>query len=509
MDMEISGWILEFLLRQQISDLLLNKIVTNVDFPIANNNQRLKKTLILRSIASEIGNGSVSEKILESLEVIEKLDQREGVKIVDLMKAAYRAVAVECTVKYLGGSPLKRGQGRYFEALKRIWGGRVEKLDEMGESELVTDELRECRDEIEAAICDSNVCKRLLERNTRNEALKLVRAYLGEAMALMGPSFLEAVARTEREAKEKAATESAEECTGDRNAGDTDKFTDKGNQKKVLLHKQKGISSHQRHKGKVKIIDCEQLDVDRPCSRYETVPTPEGDKVQESLRHSSMELQAIVKDPLPEALHLAKTLITEMANKVLIQENSVETQKGRDVDGSNSCVGAVISEVGKKNSNQDTSLQSLTGKDVLVPIPSNDGTAERLQTEASTRIPCHSNQNEPPKISLMERNSTAHTYEWDDSIDDSPEGAVNYACRLHLDSPKRKAVSPLKKYEVAKLAKRRKMKRWSLEEEDALREGVQKFGKGNWKLILNSRRDIFAERTEVDLKDKWRNMTRC
>ncbi|CAL5440039.1 unnamed protein product [Camellia sinensis] len=34
------------------------------------------------------------------------------------------------------------------------------------------------------------------------------------------------------------------------------------------------------------------------------------------------------------------------------------------------------------------------------------------------------------------------------------------------------------------------------------------FGIGNWKLILNSYRDIFEERIEVDLKDKWRNMIR-
>ncbi|KAL7225863.1 hypothetical protein ACSBR1_021090 [Camellia fascicularis] len=33
-------------------------------------------------------------------------------------------------------------------------------------------------------------------------------------------------------------------------------------------------------------------------------------------------------------------------------------------------------------------------------------------------------------------------------------------------------------------------------------------GIGNWKLILNSYRDIFEERIEVDLKDKWRNMIR-
>ncbi|CAK7323532.1 unnamed protein product [Dovyalis caffra] len=87
---------------------------------------------------------------------------------------------------------------------------------------------------------------------------------------------------------------------------------------------------------------------------------------------------------------------------------------------------------------------------------------------------------------------------WDDSIDDSPEGTRGLMKRFHLDSPKRKAVSPLKKHELARFVKRRKPKKWSLEEEDALREAVKKYGKGNWKLIWNSRRDVFQERTEVN-----------
>jgi telomeric repeat-binding factor 2 len=59
--------------------------------------------------------------------------------------------------------------------------------------------------------------------------------------------------------------------------------------------------------------------------------------------------------------------------------------------------------------------------------------------------------------------------------DDSPEGMTNDASRLHLPSPKRKLVSPLKKHEVTKLARRRQIKRWSLLEEDTLRTAVQKY----------------------------------
>ncbi|CAN1141855.1 Single myb histone 5 [Linum perenne] len=56
--------------------------------------------------------------------------------------------------------------------------------------------------------------------------------------------------------------------------------------------------------------------------------------------------------------------------------------------------------------------------------------------------------------------------------------------------------------------RRRRKRKWSSEEEAALKNGIKEFGAGFWKEILNSRRDEFNERTEVDLKDKWRNMSK-
>uniref|UniRef100_A0A7I4D4Z7 Uncharacterized protein n=1 Tax=Physcomitrium patens TaxID=3218 RepID=A0A7I4D4Z7_PHYPA len=53
---------------------------------------------------------------------------------------------------------------------------------------------------------------------------------------------------------------------------------------------------------------------------------------------------------------------------------------------------------------------------------------------------------------------------------------------------------------------RQTQKKWSNEEVELLKRGVQEHGKGHWKKILNDNTDAFRGRTEVDLKDKWRNL---
>jgi len=49
-----------------------------------------------------------------------------------------------------------------------------------------------------------------------------------------------------------------------------------------------------------------------------------------------------------------------------------------------------------------------------------------------------------------------------------------------------------------------KRMRWTQEEESYLVDGVKKFGKSKWKFILSSY--TFRNRTNVNLKDKWRNL---
>ena len=192
MDEDISRWILEFITREPVGESLVSRLISIL--PFSNCDPRMKKTLLLRKIQLEISDGSISENILELLEIIEGLDHNEGVSVLDSMKDAYCAVAVESTVKFLVGSDGKGG--KYVNAVKRIWRGKIHKMEKSATAGLISDQLRRWRDDIEAAACDARVCQNILAKNTRNDALRLVRTYAAEAWAIMGPPFLELAART-------------------------------------------------------------------------------------------------------------------------------------------------------------------------------------------------------------------------------------------------------------------------------------------------------------------------
>uniref|UniRef100_A0A803PVR5 Uncharacterized protein n=1 Tax=Cannabis sativa TaxID=3483 RepID=A0A803PVR5_CANSA len=246
-------------------------------------------------------------------------------------------------------------------------------------------------------------------------------------------------------------------------------------QREKVVTRNKQVVFNKRRRGPVRISEVEDLDTNES-ENCNSIPTPEVNRVQETLKSSTQELRALVTDPLPEALQVAEGVASDLATKNVSHEHPVESQKETEADAAT-------------NASVEQSTRHVQSSDANLDKPS-----------------C-SHQDNGTQPSLMARNSTAHTYEWDDSIDDDPDTSVKRS-KLHLPSPKIKVVSPLKKYAPTKILKRRKVKRWSLLEEDTLRDGVNKYGRGNWKLILNSYSDIFEERTEVDLKDKWRNMTR-
>ncbi|OMO61501.1 hypothetical protein CCACVL1_23465 [Corchorus capsularis] len=187
MDGEICSWIIEFLVRHSADEMLVKKLIQAV--PRLSGNARLNKTLLLHSIKSEIVAGKVSEKILDHLEMIEAIDRSQRLTIPDSMKQAYCAVALECTAKYLAGSVDRKG--KYLDAVKRIWRGRIENLEKSNASKLVSEELRSRRRQVEAALADKDAGNVLITTNTRNDAILTVKAYVREALRLMGLPFLE------------------------------------------------------------------------------------------------------------------------------------------------------------------------------------------------------------------------------------------------------------------------------------------------------------------------------
>ncbi|OMO60945.1 hypothetical protein COLO4_33672 [Corchorus olitorius] len=187
MDGEICGWIIEFLVRHSADEMLVKKLIQAV--PRLSGNARLNKTLLLHSIKSEIVAGNVSEKILDLLEMIEAIDRSQRLTIPDSMKQAYCAVALECTAKYLAGSV--GWKDKYLDAVKRIWRGRIENLEKSNISKLVSEELRSRRRQVEAALEEKDAANVLITTNTRNDAILTVKAYVREALRLMGLSFLE------------------------------------------------------------------------------------------------------------------------------------------------------------------------------------------------------------------------------------------------------------------------------------------------------------------------------
>lgn len=138
-DVDIARWVLEFVLRQPEMDGLARKLLAVL--PVSDDDLRLKKMVLLRAIECEVADGSVTEGVLEILEILEELDRSQGNAILDSMRAAYCIAAFECTVKFLvssGGKP----RGKYSKALNRIWRGRIGRLEMYGKSELVSAELK-------------------------------------------------------------------------------------------------------------------------------------------------------------------------------------------------------------------------------------------------------------------------------------------------------------------------------------------------------------------------------
>ncbi|OMO98662.1 hypothetical protein COLO4_13781 [Corchorus olitorius] len=467
----------------------------------------LKKACIICSIQDRVADGSIPEDILDSLLLVEQVDRTQGLAVSDSMRAAFTAVALHCTLSFL---PLSWYS--YYDAVRRIWGLRLQNLEDSHSSHLIGPELAQWRTDVEAALWDSEASQRLLRLNTRRDALHHLRVYLKEARSLIKPAFLRlaflapkdpvtAAAQPIHGAQLTALDEGAQPTAPPDEGPQPTALPEEDSQPTAPLDKskiklkvsiylgqqyvrflagvlrvnsQKGYkldASRRHNRGRIVITDLED---DKPsCSNYGSLSTAEVSKLQDALISSIADLLDVVTDPLPDALKVA-----EMVASVLEERN-----KNKDVHASS--VNPAV-DVPGTSLNPNTELARATGenlnaratadnhsKDKSVPPPSIHPTCKPAQAgEENRESRAFIHQNKEIRPSLMERNGTARTYEWEDSIDVSGTSSCSERCRL--PSPKAKFVSPLKVCEHKRWTKRRKRRMWSPEEEQALFDGVAK-----------------------------------
>ncbi|CAJ2631100.1 unnamed protein product [Trifolium pratense] len=524
MDKVISNWTMEFLIQSFVPDSLIQKTLTVL--PNSTADSRLKIALLLRTLQTTLLNASLSETSLEILEHLENLYHNDAIPIFDAMRSAYCAVAVESTVKYLVACP-EAPSGEYYSAVRRIWHQRVHKLSEEGRrrrSELLSDELDQWRQDVEAALWNVRVSERLVGLNTRRDAMNQMNRFLKEAWETIGLSYIDSmetvsignalrhervceiasgsvvsnkcegkleglrkekmnsVGHDENEnenvnnneneneendnvngdvatMRENHGNEQLEErvgtyCDANQEVGGCDSSKgDKEIRKDNHQLKRKHSAIQTYHTG-VRISDAEEASEEAKTTnlsfKFENLPSAEVEKVWESLRSSSIEVKAMVKDPLPDALHASEIVRSKLAAKDINRRPPVENQSGHvDAPDSTECKTIVLYQPNDINLGKKSSVHCSSSSRRLLP-------------------------------KLMERGSSAHTFEWDDSIENKP----------HVKQPKKKK------------------RRWTSLEEDTLRDGVKMFGEGNWRDIREFYRKIFEFRSAGDLKDKWRNLIR-
>ena len=126
------------------------------------------------------------------------------------------------------------------------------------------------------------------------------------------------------------------------------------------------------------------------------------------------------------------------------------------------------------------------------------------------------------KRSLLDPHPSAQAQWWDDDEDDKiedssqPDDSPSASGRVRLPpirNSKKKETQVLSGSPPTNRPRssmsggnRRKVRKWSEVEVETLKREVAKVGKGRWKWILTRNAEVFSGRTEVDIKDKWRNL---
>ncbi|XP_078442175.1 uncharacterized protein LOC144711910 isoform X2 [Wolffia australiana] len=468
-----ASWISESVLRQPLEDWFAKEVLFRLAKP-PSIDPELRRVLLLRLLSSDLAARRFSESTLMCLNSLEELERPLGAT------ATYRAQTLACgaVADELTASSLRAaGLGVYeFRTMAEgIWNNWVSDLERSKASGLQGGDLRERKKLVEEAIGDDEWTGRVLREETAQEAAKALGNYLRLVFQQTGPPLLERMARRCAAGDlNQFQSLSAETRVGGKN-GEQNGSVEVATKSRPQPHKPAAPSAFANRDDAKQVHLAAADDAGERVAHgrgkapgYQLLPSKEVEAGKEALKSSCVDLERVVRDPLPEAL-----------------------QKARDVQAT---------AMGKSENlaipNAGCPYVDSHARETLANIMAEENNrGDRQNAEA-------------PRPRLPERNPTAGTVESDDSEEEISGKTSCSLRRLQLASPRLGRVPLLKRHNDGKFVRRRKIKKWPAEEEESLRTAVEKYGTGVWKFILQRHPELFTDRTEVDLKDKWRNMTR-
>ncbi|CAH2069542.1 unnamed protein product, partial [Thlaspi arvense] len=446
----IDKWVAEFFLRRQHNPRPAPmNLLSALKFGDSPDCLKLKMSSVLRDISNSLIRGTFDEGTLDLLEILEKLLLQQHSLIMESHKSAYCWTAAECTLRFMW--PLSASDGFFTDALERIWKKRIGILKESG-SDLVTSDLLKWENDLKKALEDPELYQRIRETNIRYTAISFLTQLLKEQWALLGSSSLEAVAQSaqRRFLKRKAKNNVEDDSVDNRRARNAVDESTRRLENDTIdnVNERRGADEGEEENGNNRDV--------------EGVGCLENDGVDKVIeQHAADEGQSMCAQE---------------------QEHEPSLDKG-----------------------DKTAAREL--KDYLLKIQRHIGASIRQGQEPNSAINRSVDVTpQPAGVSRTGRGDQDHNEEPDNvnAKGSGSQGTWSGRARPRLATPVPLNVSPLK---MVKSPARRPKKFWTPEEVEALREGVKEYGR-SWKDIKNANPAVFRERTEVDLKDKWRNLFR-
>eukprot|EP00850_Spirogloea_muscicola_P015116 SM000113S24072 [mRNA] locus=s113:353796:357061:+ [translate_table: standard] len=518
-------WIWEHFLVEQVPDNII-RLMLNVLLP-SNDRRRIKRMVSLRRLSKQLEDGAYNE---EALKVLEDLQQmcREPLRPeeleVSVTNQGYKpglppsndlllALPNELVVQHLRNKKQEVNPTELREVVQQYLGDIIEDTEEAAPQARDSDKWRQARKELrsEYAAAETNAdlqCKLVEKHGDKGPLNDLMRSFIKESYASEGPSLLELVASDIKDGYylpssitgRPSGWRAREKQQSPLDPGIPDAFVTLAELAVAFpgaiklgsngLELPEGLFAPTAELVDLPDADYEEdgkelLDSDGP---WRPSNPKDLDAELSALRSSSRQLRQLGTDPLQAAMQTAARL-----------QGQTAATSGEEP--------ASTSGIVRSGAEDDDLVEEEEGADEQ---------ANRQKLERHSDGVGVSGQEAPRggrSSHLLKSHPSARELEWTD--DDVEELEDNKRPRLPgqragLRSPARLRRASLggQRQHVVTGGHRRVKTRWTGPETRTLIQEVRRHGPGKWVVILKNNAEVFENRTQVDLKDKWRNLVK-